>query len=142
MNGGVAHRTLLVVEDSSDDYEALVRVMKKIGFDVPVIWCRSGAETLEVLHRGAASAEKPGLILLDLNIPGIDGAETLRRIKETPELKTIPVVIFSTSSSERDIEDCYRLGANSYIQKPFSLAELTGIMTAIKRYWFELAALP
>lgn len=139
MNKRSHDRTLLVVEDSNDDYEALTRVMKKIGFGVPVVWCKTGMETLEVLQK---ETEKPGLILLDLNIPGIDGAETLRRIKDDPALKTIPVIIFSTSASTRDIENCYRLGANSYIQKPFSLAEITGIMTAIKNYWFEVAVLP
>jgi two-component system response regulator len=139
MNKRSSDRTLLVVEDSSDDYEALARVMKKIGFAVPVVWCKTGAEMLEVLQK---ATEKPGLILLDLNIPGINGAETLRRLKEDSALKAIPVIIFSTSASARDIENCYRLGANSYIQKPFSLSEITDIMTAIKRYWFEVAILP
>lgn len=142
MASRIDNRALLVVEDSSDDYEALIRVMKKIDFNVPVTWCKSGAETLDFLERGKAAAGQPGLILLDLNIPGIGGIDTLRRIKEDTFLKSIPVIVFTTSASQRDIEDCYRLGANSYIQKPFSLGEIAGIMAVIQRYWFEVATLP
>src|SRR5207253_2622403 len=90
----------------------------------------------------AAKAPRPGVVLLDLNLPGTDGREVLREVKNDPGLKNIPVIVLTTSNDERDVEACYRAGANSYIQKPVNIE---GFFKAIQRltdYWFEVVILP
>jgi two-component system response regulator len=85
---------------------------------------------------------KPGLILLDLNMPGLDGRKTLQAIKSNLHWRKIPVVILTTSDDERDIEGCYALGANTYVQKPVDLDGLFSAVQRLKEYWFEIAILP
>jgi len=137
---------ILMVEDSEDDYEAAMRAFKKASLHNPVSWCRSGEEALDFLkHEGGyntSTAERPGLILLDLNMPGLDGRKTLKLIKENAHLKGIPVIILTTSADERDIETCYQMGANTYVQKPVSFDGLIDAIKRIKEYWFEIALLP
>jgi len=138
---------ILIVEDSDIDYETTLRAFKKSKMANPVQRCEDGEEALDYLFQrnGYSPAEKsprPGLILLDLNLPGTDGREFLKEIKKDPELKTIPVIILTTSSDDKDIETCYQAGANSYIQKP---VDLEGFFTAIQRlkdFWFEVVLLP
>ncbi len=138
---------ILIVEDSEDDYEATIRAFKKANLNNPVFWCKSGREAIDYLKeegRFKASAEvvRPGLVLLDLNMPGIDGRKTLKLIKESVLLKKIPVIILTTSADERDIEDCYQMGANTYVQKPVSFEGLIEATKRLKEYWFEIALLP
>jgi len=142
-----AAQSILLVEDSEDDYEATMRAFKKANLHNPVTWCNSGRDALDFLKhegafKGADKAEKPGLILLDLNMPGLDGRKTLQLIKENSELKRIPVIILTTSSDERDVEACYQMGANTYVQKPVSFDGLIDAIKRIKEYWFEIALLP
>src|SRR5205085_1085086 len=85
---------------------------------------------------------KPGLILLDLNMPGLDGRRILEIIKRHECLKKIPIVILTTSDDERDIQSCYTLGANTYIQKPVDFDGLILAIKQLKEYWFEIALLP
>jgi two-component system response regulator len=85
---------------------------------------------------------KPGIILLDLNMPGLDGRKTLEIIKRTQQLRSIPVVILTTSNDERDVQACYDLGANTYIQKPVDFDGLISAIKRLKEYWFEIALLP
>ena len=137
-------QSLLLVEDSAEDYEAVTRIFRKIAPDIPVFWCQSGAEAIDFLkNRKTAGSQaktvRPTLMLLDLNMPGMDGRETLRLVKQDEALKQMPVVIFTTSADEKDIEECYGLGANTYVQKPFSYDKLVEIVTALKQYWFETA---
>jgi len=138
-------RSILVVEDNPDDYEATIRALKKAELYNRVSWCRSGREALDFLRHAGKYAEegneRPGLILLDLNMPGIDGRKTLQLIKSDMVLKQIPVVVLSTSADERDIEICYRMGANSYVQKPVSFDGLTEAMKRLKRYCLEIGIL-
>ncbi len=109
--------------------------------------CEDGDQALDYLfHRGAYNDRKeyplPGVILLDLNLPGTDGREVLAELKSCNELKKIPVIVLTTSSDERDIEQCYEHGANSYIHKP---VDIEGFFKAIERltnYWFEIVILP
>jgi two-component system response regulator len=82
------------------------------------------------------------LILLDLNLPGTDGREVLEEIKNDPKLRTIPVIVLTTSSDGEDIEKCYRAGANSYIQKPVDLDGFFAAIQRLKNFWFEVALLP
>lgn len=88
------------------------------------------------------SAPYPGLIVLDLNLPGTDGREVLRRIKQDDNLKMIPVVVFTTSNNPKDIEVCYRYGVNSYIVKPINFTQLKRDIQMLVEYWFEVTTLP
>jgi len=138
---------ILVVENSPEDYEAMRRAFKKTGLDNPVCYCADGDEALDFLYRRGVyvdegSAPRPTLILLDLNLPGTDGRQILAEIKQDDALKEIPVIVLTTSSYDRDVQACYRAGANSYVQKPVGLG---GFIEAIKRlrdFWFDLALLP
>ena len=130
---------ILLVEDSEDDYEATIRAFKKANLHNPVTWCKSGQEALDTLK---SNAEHPGLILLDLNMPGLDGRKTLQLIKDDHNLKRIPVIILTTSSDERDVDACYQIGANTYVQKPVSFDGLIEAIKRLKEYWFEIALLP
>lgn len=138
---------ILLVEDSPEDFEATVRALKRAGLANPIHRCEDGDEALEFLFRRGryadpASAPRPGIILLDLNLPGTDGREVLAEIKADAALRAIPVVILTTSTDERDVERCYSAGANSYIKKP---VDLDGFMRAIQRlkeFWFEIVIVP
>lgn len=141
-----ASQTILLVEDSEDDFEATTRAFKMANLHNPIVWCQSGQEALDyLLHKGRYAVlkpERPGLILLDLNMPGIDGRKTLKLIKEDSALKCLPVIILTTSADERDIDGCYQMGANTYVQKPVSFEGLIGAIRRLTEYWFEIALLP
>ena len=138
---------ILLVEDSPEDFETTERAFRRSGLKNPIYRCADGDEALDFLYRRGRysdpqKAPRPGVILLDLNLPGTDGREVLNEIKTDPNLKQIPVIVLTTSKDDRDIEVCYRCGANSYIQKP---VDLDGFMRAIERlndYWFEVVILP
>ncbi len=141
------NQPILLVEDSPEDYETTVRSLKKAGLKNPIMRCADGEEALDYLHKRGQygsqdSAPRPGIVLLDLNLPGTDGREVLEEMKQDASLKTIPVVVLTTSADERDIEQCYRSGANSYIQKPVDLDGFVQSMTRMKDYWFEVVILP
>lgn len=138
---------ILLVEDSEDDYEATSRAFQKTNLKNPIVWVSSGEEALRYLYHegpfaGEQDSERPGLILLDLNMPGMDGRRVLRKIKEDPQLRSIPVVVLTTSSDERDIRNSYADGASTYIQKPVSFEGLIEAIRSLKEYWFEIAILP
>jgi CheY-like chemotaxis protein len=141
------NQPILLVEDSPEDFEATQRALRKSGLKNPLYRCADGDEALDYLfRRGAygdpAASPCPGIILLDLNLPGTDGREVLSEIKRDDNLKKIPVVVLTTSADERDIDACYKAGANSYIQKP---VDMDGFLKAIERlhgYWLEVVILP
>jgi CheY-like chemotaxis protein len=138
------NQPILLVEDSPEDFETTQRAFRRSGLKNPIFRCADGDEALDFLFRRGrhAGAPQPGVILLDLNLPGTDGREVLSEIKADPELKQIPVIVLTTSSDDRDVAACYKAGANSYIQKP---VDLDGFMRAIERlndYWFEVVILP
>ncbi len=105
-----------------------------------------GEELLDYLyHRGRfdeASSPRPGLILLDLNMPRLDGREALARIKSDPNLRRIPVVVLTTSKAEEDVFRSYDLGANSYITKPVTFDSLVSVVRSLAEYWFGIVQLP
>lgn len=140
------NKLIIIVEDSAEDYDATLRAFKKVNLNNEVLRFEMGDDCLDYLFgRGEYEGEipiRPGLILLDLNLPGLDGREVLKIIKETPFLKKIPVVVLTTSNDERDIEACYEDGANSYIQKPVNFQGFIEAITKLKEYWFEIAILP
>lgn len=138
---------ILLVEDNVDDYDATVRSFGVAHLENPIQWCKSGQDALDYLKREgkyahAPAVTLPGVILLDLNMPGIDGRKTLALVKQDPMLRKIPVVILTTSADERDIEHCYEIGASTYIQKPVDFASLVEAVGRIKNYWFGIAILP
>jgi two-component system response regulator len=131
---------ILIVEDSPDDFEATKRAFNKANLRNEIRHCVSGEDALAYLRSN--TSERPGIILLDLNMPGLDGRKTLEIIKKTESLKKIPIVILTTSTDERDVKACYELGANTYIQKPVDFDGLIAAIRRLKEYWFEIAILP
>lgn len=139
-------KSILVVEDSIEDFTALGRVFRKQAIQNPVLRCEDGDQALQYLqgygkHLGWPQG-LPAIILLDLNLPGTDGRTVLEILKQDPYLQSIPVIILSTSSNARDIDDCYRLGANSYMTKPIEYAVLEEKVCLIIHYWLKTAELP
>jgi two-component system response regulator len=142
-----SHHLILIVEDSDIDYETTIRAFKKAGMANPVQRCEDGEDALDYLFRrnrysDVESAPLPELILLDLNLPGTDGRDVLEELKKDPTLKNIPVIVLTTSSDEKDINNCYQAGANSYIQKPVDLQGFFAAIQRLKDFWFEVALLP
>jgi CheY-like chemotaxis protein len=147
MNSEPKLPTILLVEDNFDDYDATMRSFRAAHFNNPVQWCKTGQDALDYLrHEGvyanAPIEPRPVLILLDLNLPGIDGKKVLLIIKRDPLLATIPVIVLTTSRDDRDVTQCYELGASTYIQKPVNFDELLKAVSRIKDYWFGVAILP
>lgn len=139
--------TILIVEDSAEDYEATMRAFRKSKLNNPVIRCQTGEEALDYLFRRGNFQDvklfpRPGIILLDLNIPGTDGREVLKIIKNDINLKSIPVIVLTTSNDKNDIEKCYQDGANSYIQKPVDIYRFIESIERLKEYWFQIVILP
>lgn len=138
--------SLLIVEDSEEDYTTLIRLLKKQGFEYPIYRCVDGDDALDfVFQTGAYSPEiapRPTIILIDLNLPGTDGREVIEVIKNHQKLKIIPMVVFSTSSNTKDIQVCYEYGVNSYMEKPVNLNVFAKNIDDFLSYWFETAILP
>jgi CheY-like chemotaxis protein len=139
--------TILLAEDDADDRllvkEALAegRVLNELRS------VEDGEELLDYLRRRGRYADpetspRPGLVLLDLNMPRKDGREALREIKADPDLKRIPVVVMTTSKAEEDVVRSYDLGASSYITKPVTFERLVELMKVLGRYWIEFVELP
>lgn len=133
-------QTILIVEDSPDDFEVTERALRESNLPNPIHHCENGDRAIDYLFGGENA--RPGVILLDLNMPGTDGREVLDRIKKDEGRKDIPVIILTTSSDQRDIKECYKIGANTYIQKPVDLDSFFGAIRRLKEYWFEIAILP
>ncbi len=137
---------MLIVEDSNEDFETVCRLLRRSAIAVPIFRCVNGEEALEFLyHTGVyreSSAPRPGMIMLDLNLPRTDGRQVLHQIKQDEALKTIPVVVFTTSNNPKDVEDCYRYGVNSYIIKPIDFAQLKQDIQTLVHYWFGVTTLP
>jgi CheY-like chemotaxis protein len=139
---------LLIIEDSDEDFEALSRIINLgITFTLVIHRCIDGDDALDFLDRvgkysNLGDLAHPDLIILDLNLPGTDGREILAIIKQSTTLRTIPVVVFSTSSNPKDIEVCYQSGANSYTIKPMNINLLKDSVRMMIDYWFKATVLP
>ncbi len=140
--------SVLVVEDSDEDFVALTRVIAQISaLPLKIHRCKDGDDALDFLHQmgkydQASHVFFPELIILDLNLPGTDGREVLVTIKQSETLKTIPVVVLSTSANPKDITACYEAGANSYMLKPMDINGLKDSVKILLDYWFKLTVLP
>ena len=139
---------ILICDDDEDDQLLARQALEEARITNTLRFVEDGEQLLDYLYqRGryageTGNAPRPGLILLDLNMPKLDGREALKRIKEDPTLSTIPIVVLSTSRLDEDIARTYALGVNSYITKPVTFAGLVDVMRALGRYWLEIVELP
>ena len=137
---------ILMAEDDPDDRLLAQEAFEESRLANELHLVEDGEELMDYLYRRGeydeASAPRPGVILLDLNMPRKDGREALREIKADPDLRRIPVVVLTTSKAEEDILRTYDLGVNSFIVKPVTFADLVEVIRALGRYWFEIVELP
>jgi len=131
---------LVVVEDSDEDFETVVEAVARSGVAVEVRRATTGEAGLAVLRELAPDC--PVVVLMDLNTPGTDGREALAVLKTDPALKSIPVVVFSTSSNPKDVGFCYAAGANAYHVKPVRYPDHLQLVIDLVGYWFGRVALP
>lgn len=139
--------TILLADDDPDDRMLTRDALDESRLANDLRFVEDGEELVDYLFRRGkfadpGSAPRPGLILLDLNMPRKDGREALREIKSNEDLRRIPIVVLTTSKAEEDIYRTYDLGASSFVTKPVSFAGLVEIMGHIGRYWFEIVELP
>jgi CheY-like chemotaxis protein len=139
--------TILMADDDPDDRLLVQDAFEEVHLNNKFAFVEDGIELMDYLHRRGtyshlADTPLPGLILLDLNMPKKDGRTALKEIKEDPVLRTIPIVILTTSSAEEDILRTYDLGANSFIVKPVTFDKLVDIIRKVTNYWFEIVRLP
>lgn len=139
--------TILMADDDAEDRMLAREALEESRLANDFRYVENGEELLDYLRRRGQYADpavspRPGLILLDLNMPRKDGFEALAEIKEDPNLRQIPVVILTTSRAEEDVYRGYDLGVNSFITKPVSFEGLVEAMKTLGRYWFEIVELP
>jgi two-component system response regulator len=130
---------LLVAEDSQEDRVLLRAALKDAKISVPLEFAADGQDLLEQLR---ACEVLPGLVMMDLNMPRMNGRECLKAMRAEPRLAVVPVVILSTSSNRQDVVDCYDLGANSFVVKPFDYGEFVKLVGGLCLYWFQTVELP
>ena len=137
---------ILMADDDPDDRALTLDAFRENNLANSLYFVEDGESLMDYLYqRGKfheANAPRPGLILLDLNMPKLDGREALKRIKSDQQFKRIPVVILTTSKAEEDILKSYDLGVNSFICKPVTFTELVKVTRELGNYWFGLVALP
>jgi CheY-like chemotaxis protein len=139
--------TILMADDDADDRKMTKEAFEESRLVNDLRFVEDGDELLDYLYRrgkysNPADSPRPGLILLDLNMPRKDGREALRELKADPKLRTIRVVVMTTSKAEEDIERTYNLSASSYITKPVTFAGLAEVIRTLGRYWLEIVELP
>ncbi len=134
---------ILLVEDSPSDVRLIQEALKETPANVHITLARDGVEAMEHLRRSElGSVTRPDLVLLDLNLPRKNGREVLAEIKSSPALKSIPVLVMTSSRADEDVSDAYSLNANCYITKPSDLNEYVSVVRAIEGFWFLTATLP
>ena len=142
-----ATTTILVADDDMDDRMMVKEALQENNLGKDLHFVENGVELMDYLlrrgkYQNPTTSPRPGLILLDLNMPKMDGREALREIKSSEALRGIPVVVLTTSKAEEDICRTYDLGVNSFITKPVTFDGLVTITRDLGRYWFELVELP
>jgi two-component system response regulator len=138
---------ILVAEDSPEDWELIEWAFDECRDQVEVRCVRDGREALDYVFREgrfveAESSPRPSLILLDLKLPRVDGFEVLERIRSAPQVRTIPVVVFSGSDDEVDVRRAYEAGANSYVTKPESMEGYRSVIRILEAYWLRKVEMP
>ena len=139
--------TILLAEDDYDDRYLISEALDESGVDSLLYIVENGEELLNYLKGRGEYADRdmfplPSLILLDLNMPLMDGREALAEIKKDAHLKRIPVIVLTTSQSEDDVEETYGLGITGFITKPMTFSGLVDVMKSVGNYWFESVTLP
>lgn len=139
--------TILLAEDDEDDHFLILEAMHESKLANDIRWVRNGEELLSYLRREGRysppdQSPTPGLILLDLNMPRMDGREALKEIKSDPALRKIPIVVLTTSRSDEDVLRSYDLGVNSFVRKPVQFSELVEVIKIIGKYWLQIVMLP
>ncbi len=132
------HQTLLVIEDDADDYRLIAKAFRKYGVQNEIVHKASGAEAMDYLFE-SGGRKPPGFIFLDLNLGDMSGIDVLIKIKESEDLKGVPVVIFTTSHNPDDVKACYWAGANAYVRKGDNLDDFHAAIKALTGFWFEVA---
>ena len=138
---------ILLVEDNPNDAEMLMRALRKHNFLNRLFWVRDGAEALDFLRCTGAYAERnpaelPKLVLLDLKMPKVGGLDVLRYIKSDETSRTVPVLMVTSSNEERDVVECYQLGANGFVVKPVEFSNFTEAVAKIGMYWLMVNRAP
>lgn len=136
-------RTILLVEDNPDDVELTLRAFARSRVANTLVVARDGEEALDYLfargvHAGRDRGAQPEVVLLDLKLPKIDGLEVLRRLREAPETRLLPVVVLTSSNEERDVVASYELGANSFVRKPVDFGDFLEASRQLGLYWLVL----
>jgi CheY-like chemotaxis protein len=137
--------SLVMVDDDPDDCFLFKRALQENGFANKVVFLADGQELMDYLNGQVKSAKgslESQVVLLDLNMPRLDGREALRRIKDDEALKKMPVVILTTSKNPEDVQNAYGLGASSFFSKPSDYRELVYLFKVLKEYWMGLVVLP
>ncbi len=139
--------TILMADDDADDRRLTQEALEEGRLINDVRFVDNGEELVDYLRKQGkfappAEAPRPGLILLDLNMPRKDGRTVLKEIKSDPDLRQIPVVVLTTSRADEDVYKSYDLGVNSYIVKPVTFEALVDILQTLEKYWFEIVELP
>ena len=134
------HKSILLVEDNPDDVELTLRVVKRNGVLNEVVMAWDGPEALDYLfctgaYSGRDPNDPPAVVLLDLNLPKLDGPEVLRRVRDNDRTKLLPVVVLTLSDEEEDLIDSCELGVNSYIRKPVDFAQFADALRQLAVYW-------
>jgi len=140
-------RVILLAEDDPDDIYLISEALDECGLNAQLVVVQDGEELVDYLMQRNAyiladSAPRPDLILLDLNMPRMDGREALEVIKSDPELRAIPVVVLTTSNAREDMESTYTLGSSGFVTKPVSFNDLRDAICNIGTYWLKTVDLP
>jgi len=143
----VAQQAILLVEDNADDELLTLHAFKKNNIPNPIIVVRDGAEALDFLlgtgkYSSRDTSQTPALILLDLKLPKLTGLEVLKRVRANAQTRCVPIIVLTTSAEEQDLITSYRLGANSYIQKPVDLGHFVEVIRNLGVYWLEVNCPP
>jgi two-component system, response regulator len=132
-------QNILLIEDNPDDQALTLRAMKKNNILNEVIMAGDGAEALDLLFPASGGdGLRPGLILLDLKLPKVDGLEVLRRLRADPRTEIVPVVVLTSSKEQEDVLDSYHSGANGYVRKPVNFADFSEAVSTLGMFWLLL----
>ena len=143
----MSERAILLVEDNPDDEALTLRAFAKNKISNPVVVARDGAEALDYLfgtgaYEGRDLSQLPQVVLLDLKLPKVDGLEVLRRVRAEERMRSLPVVVLTSSREDRDLIDSYRFGCNSYVRKPVNFDEFVEAARQLGLYWLLLNERP
>ncbi|MEE8530448.1 MAG: response regulator [Nitrosomonadaceae bacterium] len=147
MNTKTIDKVILLVEDNPDDQELALLAFKEANITSKIITCSDGEEALDYLFATGMYADRdarimPEVMLLDLKLPKVDGFEVLKRVREDPRTKLLPVVVLTTSSEQKDLVESYQLGTNSYIRKPVDFSKFIEFAQQFGSYWLGLNESP